>query len=597
MKNGKKLWPVGIAVLASAAVAAYVFSRYYIVWNVPVYGVCLTVFALCGAAGLVLTAAAKGNTKHKRFLPALLGAALAAGGVFAVSFFINNVLMHEQGARLAAVGTAFFGFVFALCCVAALTKRAKGVSALFPATAFVLALLIPIAGIAGTLPKEYFGSYGPYGKPDTQKEEAQKALSAAEEKRYGSDAFKDEDGDLTVAFIGGSLTDGRITYQNGAAHSENAWTEDVIRFLENKYPKKTVRAVNAGKGGTTSQYAASRFGYDIEPYAPDLLFIEFSVNDCGAFSVERDASGAAETQKYLEYMLRRCLDMKKEPVVIYLHTPYPTEDDSELYALWRQGVDLKNTLCAYYGVSTVDLYDAIHRKYLAADPGVPFGDWLLENGWYRAAEGGGIDVHPNEEGYRAVYSSAVLDALEHRWDDLIRQPLHRDIFCKNDADFLNGAYSYVECGEARITYHGDWKLRKNSLISWYYETKDEVPRGLFTREHFANGVMQTLTADGACFSYETDAAEIGMAVVSSLNGLAVKVSYEDDDGTEVPVGELSCRSVYGAMDIPAGSVRLPADGKTRKVIFRVAEPNDEAYLFRFGYLIEFRYADLMSRQP
>ena len=131
-------------------------------------------------------------------------------------------------------------------------------------------------------------------------------------------------------------------------------------------------------------------------------------------------------------------------------------------------------------------------------------------------------------------------------------------------------------------------MQKNHLLSGYVEKKDEVPRGFFTREHFANGVMQTVNADGACFFYETDAAEIGMAVVSSLNGLAVEVFYVDDDGTEVPVGELSCHSVYGAMDFPAGSVRLPADGKTRKVIFRVAEATDENYLFRFGYIIEFR---------
>ncbi|MBQ6164982.1 MAG: hypothetical protein IJK23_10960 [Clostridia bacterium] len=583
--NHKKLWICSFAVLIASAVTAYVFSVYYITWNVPLYGVGIALIFLCGAAAFALPSIAKHGKSKRAIVPAILGGLCAVAGVFAITFFINNILMHEHGARLAAVFSAVFGFLFALIPLILLKKRTKGVPAAYAPIGVVLALLIPLAGIAGTLPKEYFKLYG---KPDTQKAEAQKAIAAAEEKLYGSDAFKDEDGTLTVAFIGGSLTDGRITYKNGAAHSENAWTENVIRFLENKYPKKTVRAVNAGKGGTTSQYAASRFGYDIEPYAPDLLFIEYSVNDSGAFSAERDEYGAAETQKYLEYMLRRCLDMKKEPAVIYLHTPYPTEDDSELYALWRQGVDLKNTLCAYYGVPTVNIYDAIHQKYKAADPGVSFCDWLLDNGWYRPAEGGGIDVHPNADGYRAVYSSAVLDALETRWDEMIRQPLHREIYCKNDADFLNDSYSYVECGDQRISYQGAWEMQKNHLLSWYLEKKDEVPRGFFTREHFANGVMQTKSANGACFFYETDASEIGMAVVSSLNGLAVEVFYVDDDGTEVPVGELSCHSVYGAMDFPAGSVRLPADGKTRKVIFRVAEATDEEYLFRFGYIIEFR---------
>ena len=580
MKNKKTLWIAGLALLVCAAGAAYWYTVNFIKWNVPLYAVGMALLFLVGAAGFALPAAAKGRTKKQLLLPALLGGAGTAGGVAVISYVINVVVFHESGARFAALATAAFGCALALYGVFRLKKLTGTKPVLYPLMGVVLALAVFAAGFAGTVSSDLFipGRYS----AKTLRKNAAEALSSAQ-KLYGIDALHSEDGPLTVAFIGGSLTQGRITYENDRPRSTNVWTDDVLRLLSEKYPRKTLRAINAGKGGTNSRYGAARFGYDVEPYAPDLLFIEFSVNDCGSLSSETDASGAAETQLYLEYMLRRCLQMKKEPVVIYIHTPYPTGAQTELYGKWKEGADLKTALCEHYGVPVIDIYQTVNETYENAKTSLSLEDWLAENGWYYRAQGGGLDVHPSADGYRAFYSAAVAGALEKNWDALIRQPSHAPAYCKNEAAFLNGTYSYVECGDQRLNYSGGWHVYRSRFLLWMDPSQEAIPYGFLEYPHFENGIAQVKNTPGASFAWKTDAHELGMALVSSVNGLSATVLC---DGKEI--GELRCGSPYGNMDHPAGTVTLPGDGQTHEITVRIDDPTADAYLFRFGYLIEFR---------
>ena len=584
MKGTKSLWPAGLALLVCAVGVTWLYTVGFMEWNVPLYDVGMALIFLLGAAGFALLSAAKGRAGKKLVLPALLGGAGTAVGVSVVSYFINITLFHESGARFASIATAAFGCVLALYCVIRL-KALTGEKIFWrPLLGVVLALAVFAAGFAATVVSGY-PFPGRDGMDDLRKDAAAE-LSAATEKLYGIDALQKEDGNLTVAFIGGSLTEGFITYRDGAPHSTNAWTEDVLRFLESKYPDKTLRAVNAGKGGTNSQYGASRFAHDVEPYVPDLLFIESSVNDCGSLSCETDETGTAQTQLYLEYMLRRCLQMPKEPVVIYLHTPYPADADTDLSRKWEEGAALKTKLCEHYGVPVIDIYQTLKEKYERSGTALSLVDWLAENGWYNRAEGGGLDVHPNPDGYREFYSAAVVGALERNWDELIRQPEHAPICCKNGTAYLNGSYSYVECADPRISYSKGWRVYKNRLALWLDPAPGTLPPAFLSYPHFPNGVVQVKNAPGASFSYETDADELGMALVSSVNGLSATVLC---DGKES--GELRCGSIYGNMEFPAGTVALSNDGNTHGITVRVDDPTEEAYLFRFGYLIEFRYGE------
>ena len=83
--------------------------------------------------------------------------------------------------------------------------------------------------------------------------------------------------EITVAYIGGSITEGYTV------KPEECWAYLTHKQLCEKYPAAKINYVNAGLSGTPSTLGLIRTDRDvIAPFgAPDIVFIEFAVNDDG----------------------------------------------------------------------------------------------------------------------------------------------------------------------------------------------------------------------------------------------------------------------------------------------------------------------------
>lgn len=73
--------------------------------------------------------------------------------------------------------------------------------------------------------------------------------------------------EITVAFIGGSITQGRDSYRMHTA-----------RYMKSRFPWIVFRWVNAGVSGTGTDLGAFRICEQVLQHQPDLIFIEFAVN-------------------------------------------------------------------------------------------------------------------------------------------------------------------------------------------------------------------------------------------------------------------------------------------------------------------------------
>lgn len=73
--------------------------------------------------------------------------------------------------------------------------------------------------------------------------------------------------ELTVAFIGGSITQGMYCYRLQTA-----------KYLQGLYLNTKFKWINAGVSGTGTDLAAFRLDEQVLKYKPDLIFIEFAVN-------------------------------------------------------------------------------------------------------------------------------------------------------------------------------------------------------------------------------------------------------------------------------------------------------------------------------
>lgn len=78
--------------------------------------------------------------------------------------------------------------------------------------------------------------------------------------------------EITIGFLGGSITQGSL-----ASAQEKCYASLVYHWWCSRFPK--VKLINAGIGGTTSQFGAARVQEDLLQYHPDAVFLEFSVND------------------------------------------------------------------------------------------------------------------------------------------------------------------------------------------------------------------------------------------------------------------------------------------------------------------------------
>jgi lysophospholipase L1-like esterase len=79
--------------------------------------------------------------------------------------------------------------------------------------------------------------------------------------------------ELTVAFLGGSITQGSL-----ASTPETCYAYRVYEWFRNTYPQSAFHYVNGGIGGTNSHYGVSRAVTDVLMYQPDLVIVDFFVN-------------------------------------------------------------------------------------------------------------------------------------------------------------------------------------------------------------------------------------------------------------------------------------------------------------------------------
>jgi len=78
------------------------------------------------------------------------------------------------------------------------------------------------------------------------------------------------DGAVRIAYLGGSIT------------AQPGWRPKTLAWFKGQFPAAQITEINAAIGGTGSDLGVFRLRQDVLRLEPDLLFVEFAVNDSGA---------------------------------------------------------------------------------------------------------------------------------------------------------------------------------------------------------------------------------------------------------------------------------------------------------------------------
>jgi len=150
--------------------------------------------------------------------------------------------------------------------------------------------------------------------------------------------------DITVAFIGGSITQGA-----GATSINTAcYTRRMFEAFEQKYVKGgKATYIKAGVGGTPSELGIVRYDRDVladGKYSPDLVVIEFAVNDAGD-ETEGDC---------YEGLVRTALNSPNKPAVILIFSVFADDYNLE---------DRLIPIGEHYGLPMVSLKRAVTPQF------------------------------------------------------------------------------------------------------------------------------------------------------------------------------------------------------------------------------------------
>ena len=171
----------------------------------------------------------------------------------------------------------------------------------------------------------------------------------------------------TIAALGGSITKGA-----GIEDNANVYLDWIGGWWRNAFPNAEVDLVNAGRSGTGSDVGAIRVQSHILNRNPDLVIIEFAVNDIGN----------QVSPESLEGIIRQLLKHPKRPAILLLFTTTAqlTNDESAVIPIGN-----------HYDLPMISMKPIFSH---ITDPQQFFAD----------------AVHPNAEGHKLI-ADAVIEYL------------------------------------------------------------------------------------------------------------------------------------------------------------------------------------------
>ncbi len=188
-----------------------------------------------------------------------------------------------------------------------------------------------------------------------------------------------KDKELTVAYLGGSITVGRN-------YESNCWRTMVDAWFKEQYPDANVKMIRAGIGGTGSSYGAYRINEDVLAHNPDLVFVEFAAND-NHFGAKygKHAVTQESIKEFYETIILKIYEHNPEADIVMLYTQ--TRDMAKYNQ--TESTEAHEELAEYYNINSVYfgsyLNDYIDGKSLVST------DYIYDG------------LHPTDKGYAVMF--------------------------------------------------------------------------------------------------------------------------------------------------------------------------------------------------
>jgi hypothetical protein len=205
-------------------------------------------------------------------------------------------------------------------------------------------------------------------------------------------------GSIKVAYLGGSIT------------AQEGWRVLSLGWFKQRFPKAQFSEINAAIGGTGSDFGAFRLRDHVLKFNPDLIFVEFAVNDSGTNSEKIICS--------MEGIVRQIWEHNPKTDICFVYTIM------EGFIVTEQKGDLPNSaktmenVANRYGIPTINFgFEVAHLD--KTNELVITGKEKEQNGVKVFSPDG---VHPYPETGHQIYLSVLKRSFETMISDNTPKP-------------------------------------------------------------------------------------------------------------------------------------------------------------------------------
>src|SRR5690606_30497773 len=170
---------------------------------------------------------------------------------------------------------------------------------------------------------------------------------------------------------GGSWNDHRVETLQSYPHL-------VLKALKEKYPYAVINVIITAVGGENSAKGAARFQDEVLNHRPDIVFIDYALNDRGMGVEKAEVAWRSMIELALEAGVQIVLLTPTADQRVDMHQPGNSLE---------QHAELVRSLAATYRIGLVDSYAVFMQKLKEYGSIQPFMSWVN---------------HPNAKGHQLV---------------------------------------------------------------------------------------------------------------------------------------------------------------------------------------------------
>ncbi|QOV88185.1 SGNH/GDSL hydrolase family protein [Humisphaera borealis] len=210
-------------------------------------------------------------------------------------------------------------------------------------------------------------------------------------------------------FFAKAATDGaslKIAYFGGSITAQAGWRPKTLALFRDTYPKAKFEEINAAIGGTGSDLGVFRLQQDVLVHKPDLLFVEFAVNDGGA--------EPGQIFRCMEGIVRQTWKALPDCDICFVYTLVdgfvPTLQEGN----FPRAASVMERVAEHYGIPSIHMGMEVAR--LVKDQKLIMKGTLPKTDEQKAAAGGKMvfspdGVHPFPETGHELYLKAIIRSL------------------------------------------------------------------------------------------------------------------------------------------------------------------------------------------